>query len=113
MNEIKAFIRAEKADLVINALSELCKGDITLLDVMGMGKHLTDPHESKYSIEIVRKFSPVAKVEMVCKAEDTDCIVDTLRKAAYTGLHGDGMIYVSPVLRAVKIRTGVEGEAAL
>lgn len=113
MNEVKAFIRAEKADQVISVLTELCKGDITLLDVMGLGKHLTDPHESKYSIEIIRKFSAVAKIEMVCRKEDTDCIVDALKKAAYTGLHGDGMIYVSPVERAIKIRTGVEGEDAL
>lgn len=113
MNEVKAFIRVEKAEQVINAISELSKGDITLLDVMGMGKHFTDPHGSKYSIEIVRKFSAVAKIEMVCSAEDTDCIVDALKKAAYTGLHGDGMIYVSPVERAIKIRTGVEGEDAL
>ncbi len=113
MKEVKAFIRAEKADAVIEALTDLALVDITLLDVMGLGEHLIDPHDSRYSIEVVRKYSKIAKIEMVCKNQDADIIVDTLRKSAYTGLHGDGMIYVSPVVQAIKIRTGVEGEAAL
>jgi nitrogen regulatory protein PII len=35
-------------------------------------------------------------------------IVRVLREAAYTGRRGDGIIYVTPVEKAVKIRTGLE-----
>lgn len=106
MKEVKAFIRSIKAEAVINALNELGVADITLIDVMGVGHHMVDPSQARYSVEIVNKYSQIAKVEVVCKAVDTEKIVRTIREAAYTGMPGDGMIYVMPVEKAVKIRTG-------
>lgn len=113
MREVKAFIRAQKADKVIAALRELGVADITLIDVMGMGEHLADPEQAKYSMEVVRKYSELAKIEVVCRQLDVQSIVDTLREVAHTGQKGDGMIYVTPVETAVKIRTGATGEEAL
>ncbi len=113
MKEVKAFIRAQKAEAVLDALEELDISDITLLDVMGVGQHMADPHESKYSIKIVKKYADLAKVEIVCKAENVDRVVETIRKTGYTGRKGDGMIYVSPVETVVKIRTGERDDDAL
>lgn len=113
MKEIKAFIRSNKADKVIEAMKNLDVADITLIDVIGMGKHLADPNQAKYSIEVINKYVDLAKIEIVCNADDVDQIVQTLRDIAYTGMKGDGMIYVSPVEFAVKIRTGAKGKEAL
>ncbi|NOX36753.1 MAG: P-II family nitrogen regulator [Calditrichaeota bacterium] len=112
MKEIKAYIRVEKAVDVLRALDEAGIDGVTLIDVMGMGT-LADPQQTKYSIEYVEKYSRISKLEVVCRDEDVHKIVETIRKAAYTGLKGDGMIYVSPVDMVVKIRTGAQGEAAL
>lgn len=113
MKEVKAFIRAQKAEQVIDALEQADVTDITLIDVMGLGNHMADPETSNYSVELVNKYSQLAKIEIVCTAADVDKIVETIQKVAYTGLKGDGMIYVSPVELAVKIRTGARGSEAI
>lgn len=112
MKEIKAYIRCQKAESVIEALEKIGVDDITLIDVMGVGI-LADPKQSKYSIKCVEKFSEVAKLEVVCADDRAHEIVEVIRKTAYTGMKGDGMIFVSPVEMAIKIRTGAIGEKAL
>lgn len=113
MKTVKAFIRCRKAEQVIAALEAERIHDITLIDVMGLGGHLVDSEQAKYSIKCVNKYSQVAKLEIVCKDEDVHKVVESIRKTAYTGMKGDGMIYVSPVEMTVKIRTGAIGEEAL
>lgn len=112
MKEIKAYIRCQKAEKVIEALEDIDITDITLIDVMGVGV-LADPQNAKYSIKCVEKYSEVAKLEVVSADERVHEIVEVIRKTAYSGLKGDGMIFVSPVELAVKIRTGAIGEEAL
>ena len=112
MKEIKAYIRCQKAEKVLEALEDIGITDITLIDVMGVGV-LADPQNAKYSIKCVEKYSEVAKLELVCPDEQVHKIVEVIRKAAYSGMRGDGMIFVSPVELAVKIRSGAIGEGAL
>lgn len=112
MKEIKAYIRCQKAEKVIEALEDIGVHGITLIDVMGVGT-LADPQTSKYSVRCVKKYSQVAKLEAVCDDTDVQKIVDTIRQVAYTGMPGDGMIYGTTVDIAVKIRTGAVDEDAL
>lgn len=112
MKEIKAYVRCQKAEEIINALEDIGVKGITLIDVMGVGI-LADPHSSKYSIRCVKKYSELGKLEVVCNDEKVHEIVEVIRKHAYTGMKGDGMIFVTPVEIAVKIRTGAIGEDAL
>ncbi len=112
MKEIKAYIRCQKAEIVIEELEKIGITDITLIDVMGVGI-LADPKKSKYSIKCVEKYSDVGKLEVICADENVHDIVEVIRKTAYTGMKGDGMIFVSPVEMAIKIRTGAIGEDAL
>jgi nitrogen regulatory protein P-II 1 len=112
MKEVKAYIRCRKAESVMNALEEIGIRDITLIDVMGVGQ-LVDPHSAKYSIKCVEKYSDVAKLEVVCNDDYVSKVLETIRKKAYTGLKGDGIIFVSPVDIAVKIRTGSSGPESL
>lgn len=113
MKEVKAFIRCKKAEAVIAALEDEGISDITLIDVMGLGQHLMDTTQAKYSIKCVEKYSEVAKIEIVCRDDEVHMIVETIRTTAHTGLKGDGMIYISPVEITVKIRTGAVGESAI
>ncbi|WP_456429794.1 P-II family nitrogen regulator [Rhodocaloribacter sp.] len=112
MKEVKAYLRCPKVETVIEALEENGITGITVIDVMGLGQ-LADPHASKYSIKCVERYSDVAKLEVVCRDEDVHRIVELIRKNAYTGLPGDGIIFVSPVEMAVKIRTGAVNEVGL
>jgi nitrogen regulatory protein P-II 1 len=46
------------------------------------------------------------KIEMVVKDEDVDAVIDTIVKSARTGKYGDGKIFVLPIEKSVRIRTG-------
>ncbi|MEJ2637753.1 MAG: P-II family nitrogen regulator [Calditrichia bacterium] len=109
---MKAYIRCQKAEIVIEALESLGIKGITLIDVMGVGQ-LADPRSAKYSVACVEKYSEVGKLEVVCRDVDVRKVVETIREKAYTGLKGDGIIFVSPVEMAVKIRTGAADAEAL
>lgn len=112
MKEIKAYIRCDKAEQVIHALEDAGVEGVTLIDVMAVGKNI-DPKNYKYSIACVDKYQKVAKLEIICGDQNADRFVEIIRKEAYTSRQGDGMIFVTGVERAVKIRTGEEGVAAL
>ncbi len=58
-------------------------------------------------------FVPKVRIEIVVNDDITDTVVDTIVKAARTDMVGDGKLFVIPVSRAVRIRTGEENEAAL
>jgi nitrogen regulatory protein P-II 1 len=49
----------------------------------------------------------------VVKSADVDRCVDAIIRAARTGKIGDGKIFVSPVDRVIRIRTGEEDETAV
>lgn len=53
------------------------------------------------------------KLEVVVSSIPVDAVIETTKKALYTGHIGDGKIFVYPVNRVVKIRTGEEDTAAL
>ena len=53
------------------------------------------------------------KVEVLCDAGDVDAVVDAIVAAAKTGKIGDGKIWVTPVDRLVRIRTGERDVEAL
>jgi nitrogen regulatory protein P-II 1 len=57
----------------------------------------------------VEKYSKVVKIELVCNDAQVDQAVDAITKGGRTEKAGDGIIFVSPIDRAVKIRTGEEG----
>jgi len=112
MKSVKAYIRTIKVDEVVHRLEQEGICDMTIIDVMAIGRD-ADPKNSKYSIDLMEKFARIAKMEIVCKDDKIHHIVEIIRQAAYTGSPGDGIIYVTPVEMAVKIRTGAVNEAGL
>lgn len=109
MKEIKAFIRASKTESVLEKLGMLGIDGITLGEVMGLGA-LADPRNARYSIAAVKRYSKLTKLEIVCSDQDVHAIVEALRETAYSGAPGDGIIFVSELDMAVKIRTGATGD---
>jgi len=113
MQEIKAYVRSEKVNAVLEALEKIGLTGVTVIDVMAVGPGLIDPEHVKYSMEYVERYSQIAKLEMICRGSDIDKIIDIIRKHAYTGGAGDGLIAVSEISRVVKIRSGRENYDAL
>jgi len=106
MKKIIAYIRKEKADIVIEKLEEAGVKGMTLLDANALAEW-ADKDAFSFSIEYVQKYSSVVKIEMVCNDEDSDNLVQIISETGRTGHSGDGWIFVSPVDKAVRIKTGV------
>ena len=105
MKEIKAYIRHDKADIVIEKLEEAGVKGMTLLDANALAEW-ADSEAFSFSIEYVQKYSKVVKIELICNNEDSDKLINIISKFAHTGKSGDGWIYVTPVEKAVRIKTG-------
>jgi nitrogen regulatory protein P-II 1 len=63
--------------------------------------------------EFSLRLLPKVKVEIVVKDRWVDDVIRVICEAAATGQVGDGKIFVTDVLDAVRIRTGERGEEAL
>jgi len=53
------------------------------------------------------------RIEVVVRDEDLESALDAIVEAARTGEVGDGKIFVTEVLEAIRVRTGERGDSAL
>jgi len=111
MREIKAYIRRDKIEDVIDAIMAAGVSGFTVIDVCGLGGASSE--QKRWSIEYCKKYSEVTKLEFVCHNKDEAHLVELIREKARTGHRGDGMIFTAPISVAVRIRTGERGDAAL
>ena len=112
MKEIKAYIRIAKAEEVAFALEAAGVPGFTAIEVKALGGACV-PEDGKFSIDYGELVSKITKVEVVCSDADVDRLVDIMTEVAYTGHPGDGMIFVSEITEAVKIRTRERGDVTL
>ena len=112
MKKIEAIIREEKFNQVRLALDEMGIMGLTSYEVKGRGqqKGLEFTHRAgNYRVDML----PKTKVEIVVDDKDVGRLIDTICTVARTGEIGDGKIFVLPVEKAIRIRTGEEGPMAL
>ena len=112
MKKIAAIIRPFKLDEVKIALVNAGIVGMTVSEVRGFGrqKGQTERYRgSEYTVEFLQKL----KVEVVVEDAQVDMVVDKIISAARTGEIGDGKIFVSPVDRVIRIRTGETNIEAL
>jgi len=112
MKMIKAVIKPFKLDEVRDALTAVGVEGMTVAEVRGFGRQ--KGHTELYrGAEYVVDMLPKIEIEVVVTDARAETVVEAIRKAANTGRIGDGKIFVSPVLDAIRIRTGERGEEAL
>jgi len=112
MKRIEAVIKPFKLEDVKEALTEAGITGMTVSDVKGYGRQ--QGHSELYrGAEYVVDFLPKVKLDLVVKEEDVDEVVSIIAESARTGKIGDGKIFVSPIERIVRIRTGEEDEEAV
>jgi nitrogen regulatory protein P-II 1 len=112
MKMIQAIIRPSKVEEVKNTLDEAGYVSLTSIEVKGRGqqKGITQMWRGEeYKVDML----PKVKVEIVVPDEKEDEAVELIRKAAYTGNIGDGKIFVLPVEKTIRIRTGETNGKAL
>lgn len=112
MKKVEAIIRPFKLDEVKIALVNAGIVGMTISEVRGFGrqKGQTERYKgSEYTVEFLQKL----KLEIVVEDDKVDMVVDKVISAARTGEIGDGKIFISPVDKVVRIRTGESNTEAV
>jgi len=105
LKKIEAIIRPFKLDEVKIALVNAGIVGMTVSEVRGFGrqKGQTERYRgSEYTVEFLQKLL----LKVVVDDNQVDLVVEKIIGAARTGEIGDGKIFISPVERVVRIRTG-------
>jgi len=112
MKKIEAVIQPFKLDAVKEALRGMGIEGMTIYDVRGHGRqkgHTEVYRGQEYQVDLV----PKVKVEIVVPAGRSEETVRALADAARSGKIGDGKIFVSDIVEAIRIRNGDRGDSAL
>jgi len=123
MKEIFAIVRMNKMNQTKRALSEVGITSMTARDALGRGKGIVDVHllegaEKGYEEAISQlgqtsRMIPKRALIIVVPDELVDKTVKTIIQVNQTGKSGDGKIFVTPCLDAIRVRTGENGDAVL
>ncbi|ALL01038.1 nitrogen regulatory protein P-II family [Pyrodictium delaneyi] len=105
MKKIEAIIRPEKFDQVKKALEENGYIAMTVTEVRGRGEQRGIKLQFRGRTVTVDLLTKI-KIEIVVPDEEVDKVVEIIMKHARTGKPGDGRIFIIPVEKAIRIRTG-------
>ena len=112
ISKVVIIAKLSRYDALKRAMNDLGVTGMTVTQVMGCGIE-KGAGEMYRGVEIDATLLPKVKLEVVVSAIPVDKVIETAKKTLYTGHIGDGKIFVYPVSRVVKIRTGEEDYAAL
>ena len=112
MKLIIAIIRPDRLSEVKAALFRAGVTGMTLSRVSGHGgeKELVEHYRGS---SLVLEFRDKVKIEMACSEPFVEPTVQAILSAARTGAVGDGKIFVQPLDRVIRIRTGESDNEAL
>ncbi len=112
MKKIEAIIKPFKLDEVKDALNDIGVSGMTICEVKGFGRqrgHKEIYRGAEYQVD----FIPKMKIDVVVDSSMADKVVATIAEKAHTGKIGDGKIFVSPLDKAIRIRTGETDKDAI
>jgi len=112
MKLISCIIRPDRLPAVKEALFRAGVTGITITRVSGHGGE-RDTMTVRRGTNVVLEFHEKVKVEMACSEPFVDPTIAAILSAARTGAVGDGKIFVQPIDRVIRIRTGERDNAAL
>ncbi|PKP43542.1 MAG: P-II family nitrogen regulator [Bacteroidetes bacterium HGW-Bacteroidetes-13] len=104
MKEIKAFIKPNRIQRVIEALSDNGFESMTLSQAEGTGAFKTKGARASLDFHITD--SPVIKIELVCQNEEAQTAIEIISANGKTEEPADGIIYISNIEDAFQIKTG-------
>lgn len=107
MKMIKAIIRPERLEFVKKTLEQSGIIGMTVMPVEGRGdqKGISLQYRGgAINVDMI----PKVLVEIVVRDEDVEATIQSICQGARTGRIGDGRIFVLPVERSIRVRTGEE-----
>ncbi len=112
MKLVTAIVKPFTLDDVRHAVEAAGVLGLTVTEVQGYGRqrgHTEVYRGAEYAVEFV----PKVRIEVLVADEFADRVVDAIIGAARTGKIGDGKVWVSPVEKVIRIRTGERDHDAL
>jgi nitrogen regulatory protein P-II 1 len=109
MKMIKAIIKPERFEFIKKALEDKGFISMTISEVRGRGEQKGISLEYRGGLMTV-DILPKLQIEIVVKDKDVDTVISTITESARTGKIGDGKIFIIPVEKAIRIRTGETDE---
>jgi nitrogen regulatory protein P-II 2 len=112
MKMVMAIIKPFKLEEVRQALDDVGIEGLTVSEVKGYGRqkgHTEIYRGAEYDVNFV----PKLKIEVAVPTEAVDKVIEAISSTAKTGQIGDGKIFVTPIDRTVRIRTGETDADAL
>ena len=112
LTKVSIICKQSKFEDLKESLNNIGVNGLTVTQVLGCGtqKGMTTKYRGA-ELDVV--LLPKMKVEVVVSAVPVETVIDTAKKALYTGNIGDGKIFVYDVENVVKVRTGDSGFDAL
>ena len=112
MQMIEAVIKPQKIDAVKTALARLGILGVTAIECKGFGRQMG--HTERYrGAKMDVGFVPKVLLKVCVKSAELEKAANAIVEAARTGEVGDGKIFIYPVARVIRIRTGETDEQAL
>jgi len=105
MKLVKAILKPERFEFVKKALEDKGFVGMTVTEVRGRGEQKginLEYRGGKMTIDML----PKTLIEIVVRDADLDAVVATITESARTGKIGDGKIFIIPVEKSIRIRTG-------
>jgi len=115
MKEIKAYIRRDEVNEVVERLQRAGAPGVSVIEIHPVGYgYVANPFEP-HTARVVDRYRHLAivKLEIMCASTQVDSLLEVIQTSCCTANPGDGMIFVSEVVDAVRIRDGARGEQAL
>lgn len=112
MKRVEAYVRVNRLEAVKEALESVGIIGLSCEQVRGYGRQ-QGRHDmyrgSTYALNLV----PKMRIDVIVKDADLELALKAIADATQTGELGDGKIFVSEVLDAIRIRTGERGDQAI
>jgi nitrogen regulatory protein P-II 1 len=112
MKLVTGIVKPFTLDDVRHAVEAVGVLGLTVTEVQGYGRqrgHTEVYRGAEYAVEFV----PKVRVEVLVDEEFAERVAEAIIKAARTGKIGDGKVWVSPVEKVIRIRTGERDHDAL
>ena len=105
MKLVKAILKPERFEFVKKALEDKGFISMTVTDVRGRGAQKGISLEYRGGLMTVDML-PKILIEIVVSEKDVDAVISIITDSARTGKIGDGKIFVIPVEKSIRVRTG-------
>ena len=110
--KVEIICKEARLETLKNAMMGIGITGMTVSHVLGCGAQKGKP-EYYRGVQVEANLLPKVQIDIVVSKIPVRQVIETAKKALYTGHIGDGKIFVYDVENVVKVRTGEEGYDAL